>query len=473
MTGITAYPTDRPTIRYAQADNPAGQSAAREAPTRLDASATTGRCATANGRTTAEPHIVRGRTASARRSGSSRSPNSNANTSSGNGAGAAPAPPTAVMFDNRYLIVRRLGEGGMGRVMLAHDTFLYDREVAIKQMRADLRDDEMFRRRFAREQRILALAGVTHHVPALYDIGTGAAGSPYYVMEYVRGHTLHELMHLDGGTPTFRPEDVRRLMVEVFEGLSEIHRLGFVHRDVKPNNIGIDESGCVRLMDFGIARSFGTDGDAMTVVGQQVGSGQYASPEQRRCEPVDDRSDVYSAGVLMFELLTGRMPRSETSGGLHPPRLVQTPSDLVPGMPSWADELCRLALRPRASERPSAAQMMERLRMVQPDARTAGGPVPAFAVPARRRPADARAGATMRFLGNLYFRGGRCVARDHAAAGRWYARAAANGDCRALYNLGVVDLASHHPAEARAVFRAVAESPNADASLKACARARM
>ncbi|MBW3082631.1 serine/threonine-protein kinase [Bifidobacterium phasiani] len=428
MTGTTAHANDRPTACYVPSNGPA------DGP--------------ANQPTTSNPHIVH-----VQRS--------------------APTPPTAVMFDNRYLIVRRLGEGGMGRVMLARDTFLYDREVAIKQMRADLRDDEMFRRRFAREQRILALAGVTHHVPALYGIGTDAAGSPYYVMEYVRGHTLHELMHLDGGTPTFRPEDVRRLMVEVFEGLSEIHRLGFVHRDVKPSNIGIDESGCVRLMDFGIARSFGTDGDAMTVVGQQVGSGQYASPEQRRCEPVDDRSDVYSAGVLMFELLTGRMPRSETSGGLHPPRLVQTPSDLVPGMPSWADELCRLALRPRASERPSAAQMMERLRMVQPDVRTAGGPVPAFSVPVRHLPSNAGAGAAMRFLGNLYFRGGRCVARDHAAAGRWYARAAANGDCRALYNLGVVDLASRHPAEAQAVFRAVAESPNADASLKACARARM
>lgn len=379
---------------------------------------------------------------------------------------------TALILDNRYRLESLLGEGGMGRVYLATDLRLFHRSVALKQLRADLCGDESFLRRFAREERVLATVSSPHHIPALYDVGPETARVPYYVMEYVDGCTLRKLIQLNRGKPVLRLLDVCRIMVELFEGLSQIHRLGFIHRDVKPDNISLDVTGCVKLMDFGIARS--TRADGVTQTGQVVGSRLYASPEQKRGDDVDESTDVYSAGVVMFELLTGQHPQSAPRSGLQALQVNRVPSNVVDTLPGRVDDLFLAMTQPDPRKRPTSSSILKMLREVI----NSFAPTPDLtATPAYDPPTSAAQwhpqGETMRFLGTLYYRGGHCLHRDYAAAGTWYRRAADEGDRKAVYNLGILNLIGEHTDQARNCFTWLLDQPYTDDKVKDLARKQL
>lgn len=216
-----------------------------------------------------------------------------------------------MLLNNRYEIGRLLGRGGMAEVHLAHDKRL-NRTVAVKVLRSDLARDEHFQERFRREA--LAAASLNHPaIVAVHDTGedhrTEATGEevtiPYIVMEYVEGETLR------GSISEEHPmgeQQAASLMAGVLGALEYSHRAGIVHRDIKPGNIMITKTGEVKVMDFGIARAIAEATSAMTQTQAVMGTAQYLSPEQARGQHVDARSDVYSAAVVLYELLTGRPP---------------------------------------------------------------------------------------------------------------------------------------------------------------------
>lgn len=214
------------------------------------------------------------------------------------------------VLGNRYEVADLLGRGGMAEVHLGRDTRL-GRTVAIKLLRTDLARDPMFQARFRREAQ--SAAALNHPaIVAVYDTGeetvtdhtAAVTALPYIVMEYVEGWTLREL--LDG-----RPLEVGQALdvtAGVLSALEYSHRSGIVHRDIKPGNVMVTPAGDVKVMDFGIARALADSAATMTQTQAVIGTAQYLSPEQARGETVDARSDLYSAGCLLFELLTGRPP---------------------------------------------------------------------------------------------------------------------------------------------------------------------
>ena len=217
------------------------------------------------------------------------------------------------MLGGRYEVRSLIGRGGMAQVHLGRDTRL-SRLVAIKMLRVDLARDAVFQTRFRREAQ--AAASLNHpNIVAVYDTGEepvqGADGKtvmvPYIVMEYVEGHTVKEL--LSDETPVPIPEAVE-ITQGVLAALSYSHAAGLVHRDIKPGNVMLTNSGKVKVMDFGIARAIADSQATMTSANAVVGTALYLSPEQARGEKLDERSDVYSAGCVLFELLTGRPPFS-------------------------------------------------------------------------------------------------------------------------------------------------------------------
>lgn len=206
----------------------------------------------------------------------------------------------------RYLLGPVIGTGGMSDVYAATDELL-GRDIAVKMMRADLARDETFLERFRREAK--NAAKLNHHaIVAVYDTGQTdeAQGSvPYIVMERVHGQTLRDIVSDNGPLPL---NEAGRIMAEVCRALSFSHEAGIIHRDIKPANIMITNTGAVKVMDFGIARALSDTTSAMTQTAAVIGTAQYLSPEQARGEQVDSRSDLYSVGCLLFELLTGRPP---------------------------------------------------------------------------------------------------------------------------------------------------------------------
>ncbi|MFI6878387.1 Stk1 family PASTA domain-containing Ser/Thr kinase [Streptomyces sp. NPDC050400] len=206
----------------------------------------------------------------------------------------------------RYELGQVLGRGGMAEVYLAHDTRL-GRTVAVKTLRVDLARDPSFQARFRREAQ--SAASLNHPaIVAVYDTGedyVDGVSIPYIVMEYVDGSTLRELLH---SGRKLLPERAMEMTVGILQALEYSHRAGIVHRDIKPANVMLTRTGQVKVMDFGIARAMGDSGMTMTQTAAVIGTAQYLSPEQAKGEQVDARSDLYSTGCLLYELLTVRPP---------------------------------------------------------------------------------------------------------------------------------------------------------------------
>ena len=203
------------------------------------------------------------------------------------------------IFAGRYRLERKLGGGGMADVWLAEDQEL-GRKVAIKMLHDRYANDTQFVERFRREA--THAAGLSHpNVVSIFDRGE-AGGSYFIVMEYVDGRTLKELIVTRGPCPV--PVAISYVR-QVLAALRYAHRNGIVHRDIKPHNVLVDHEGRVKVADFGIARAGSSQ---MTEAGSIIGTAQYLSPEQARGAPVDESSDLYSTGILLFELLTGKVP---------------------------------------------------------------------------------------------------------------------------------------------------------------------
>jgi beta-lactam-binding protein with PASTA domain/tRNA A-37 threonylcarbamoyl transferase component Bud32 len=213
---------------------------------------------------------------------------------------------TPQVLGERYEIGGVLGRGGMAEVHRGRDLRL-GREVAVKVLRHDLARDPSFQVRFRREAQ--AAASLNHPaIVAVYDTGedrTATGATPYIVMEYVEGDTLRDVLRREG---RLHPERAMSLAADICGALDFSHRNGIVHRDVKPGNVMITPQGTVKVMDFGIARAVSDSAATMTSTAAVIGTAQYLSPEQARGEGVDARSDVYSMGCMLYELVTGAPP---------------------------------------------------------------------------------------------------------------------------------------------------------------------
>src|SRR5437867_3083849 len=235
-----------------------------------------------------------------------------------------------VTLDGRYHVLERIAAGGMGEVFRAQDAVLA-REVAIKVLHRSLASDQGFVERFRREAR--AAATLNHpNIVAVYDWGA-VDGIYYMVMEYVRGRSVRELLNAGGALV---PAQAAEILRQTLAALEHAHARGIVHRDLKPENILITTDGVVKLTDLGLARAFA---DAKnTRAGAVTGTVQYLAPEQIRGEPADPRSDLYSLGIVAYELLTGELPYTgETPMAIaykHLSDRVPKPSRWSPGPPT-------------------------------------------------------------------------------------------------------------------------------------------
>jgi serine/threonine-protein kinase len=204
------------------------------------------------------------------------------------------------LLSGRYRIDARIGTGGMSAVYLAFDTVL-ERQVAIKQLHRDVAADAAQIERFRREAR--AVAQLNHpHVVGVIDVGEDS-GSPYIVFEYVEGETLKDRIRRNG---RLEVTEALAYAIEVARALGAAHARGIVHRDVKPQNVLVDEEGSAKVTDFGIARTLGQEG--LTAEGRVLGTTDYVSPEQALGHQVTGQSDIYSLGIVLFEMLTGDVP---------------------------------------------------------------------------------------------------------------------------------------------------------------------
>lgn len=262
------------------------------------------------------------------------------------------------VLGNRYEVGDLIGRGGMAEVRLGYDTRL-SRSVAIKILRADLARDPMFLARFRREAQ--SAAALNHpSIVSVYDTGeeqvsseSGATLSlPFIVMEYVKGHTVSSL--LNDGDPVPISEAVQ-IVAGVLSALEYSHREGIIHRDIKPGNVMITEDGKVKVMDFGIARAIADSAATMTQTNSVVGTAQYLSPEQARGEVVDARSDLYSTGCLLYELLTGKPPfTGDSAVAVAYQHVSETPiptSTIASDIPDSLDRVVMKALAKRREDR--------------------------------------------------------------------------------------------------------------------------
>jgi eukaryotic-like serine/threonine-protein kinase len=262
------------------------------------------------------------------------------------------------LLGDRYELEGVVGRGGMAEVYRARDLRL-DRIVAIKTLRPDLARDHTFQARFRREAQ--SAASLNHpSIVAVYDTGEdGASGVPYIVMEYVDGRTVRDLL-IEGHR--LLPERTLEIVNGVLRALEYSHQAGIVHRDIKPGNVMVTRNGDIKVMDFGIARAMSDAQATMTQTAQVIGTAQYLSPEQARGERVDARSDLYSTGCLMYELLTGRPPFTGDSpvaiAYQHVRENPIPPSRLDPDIPPWADAIVLKAMaKPPGDRYQSAAEM--------------------------------------------------------------------------------------------------------------------
>lgn len=266
------------------------------------------------------------------------------------------------LLGGRYEVGELIGRGGMAEVHLGHDTRL-GRPVAIKVLRSDLARDSTFLRRFRREAK--SAAGLNHHaIVAVYDSGeetqieSGGAevAIPYIVMEYVDGETLRDILNAEGH---LSPDEAARITQGILSALEYSHSRGIVHRDIKPANVMLTRGGQVKVMDFGIARALADVGATMTSAQAVVGTARYLSPEQAKGDTVDERSDLYSAGCVFYELLCGRTPFVGEPVSLvyqHISDLPAPPSAYEPTVPGPMDAVAMHSLqKPRDDRYQTAA----------------------------------------------------------------------------------------------------------------------
>ncbi|MBK3577744.1 protein kinase [Streptomyces sp. MBT65] len=266
----------------------------------------------------------------------------------------------------RYQLRDLLGEGGMASVHLAYDAVL-DRQVAIKTLHTELGREQAFRERFRREAQ--AVAKLTHtNIVSVFDTGEDALDGttmPYIVMEYVEGRPLGSVLDEDVRQVGAMPADkALRITADVLAALDISHEMGLVHRDIKPGNVMMTKRGVVKVMDFGIARAMQSGVTSMTQTGMVVGTPQYLSPEQALGRGVDARSDLYSVGIMLFQLVTGRLPFDADSplaiAYAHVQEEPVAPSSINRSLPPAVDALVARALKKNPNERfPSAEAMRD------------------------------------------------------------------------------------------------------------------
>lgn len=269
-------------------------------------------------------------------------------------------PFVGTLVDHRYAVRSRVAGGGMSTVYLATDQRL-DRDVALKILHPQLAADESFLGRLAREAK--AAARLSHpHVVGVLDQGIDGR-TAYLVMEYIQGHTLRDVINEKGALP---PRLALALIDPVVEGLAAAHNAGFIHRDVKPENVLIANDGRIKVGDFGLARAV----TATTSTGTLIGTVAYVSPELVLGKPADARSDVYSVGIMLFEMLTGRQP---FEGDVpiqvayqHVNGTVRPPSELVPGLAAEVDELVQWCTANDPEHRPvDGTALLQELRHIR------------------------------------------------------------------------------------------------------------
>jgi serine/threonine protein kinase len=284
-------------------------------------------------------------------------------------------------FADRYEIIEELGKGGMGKIYRVEDTKL-KQEVALKLIKPEIAKDKKTIERFRNELKTARM--IAHkNVCRMFDLGE-AEGAHFITMEYVRGEDLKSFIHRSGqlavGTAV-------RIAKQVCEGLSEAHKLGVVHRDLKSNNIMIDKEGNVRIMDFGIARSLEAKG--ITGAGVMIGTPEYMSPEQVEGKEVDQRSDIYSLGVILYEMVTGRVPFEGdtpfTIGVKHKSEIPRDPKELNTQTPENLNcVILRCLEKDKEKRYQSAGEIHSELTNIEKDIPTSERIVP------ERRPLTSR-----------------------------------------------------------------------------------
>lgn len=266
------------------------------------------------------------------------------------------------VIDDRYAIVGLLGNGGMAKVYLAYDKIL-DRDVALKVLREQYADDEEFVRRFRREAK--SAARLSHaNIVSVHDRGCSWDGAYYMAMEYVAGGTLKAWIRREG---VLDPATAIGVALQIADALSAAHKKGVIHRDIKPQNILITDAGDAKVADFGIAKATSS---TATATGTLLGTTTHISPEQALGEPAGPYSDLYSLGVVLYEMLTGELPyRAETPIGVvmkhlnEPPR---SPREANPNVPKTLDALTmRLLAKSPVDRHPSAAALTDDLQQVR------------------------------------------------------------------------------------------------------------
>ena len=264
---------------------------------------------------------------------------------------ALPVPVPGELLAGRWELRRPLGSGGSGLVFAAWDRELKS-EVALKVVRPDRLSAPALAR--LRREVLVARAVANPHLVRVFDLGEDA-GRPFLTMELVPGGSLRERMRR-----ALSLEDVLRIAMEVLEGLAALHAAGIVHRDVKPGNVLLGPAGEVRIIDFGLARSLDREETRLTETASALGTADYMAPEQALGRELDPRSDLYSFGILLFEMLTGRLPwEAESSFGSVLARLREKPPDvrkLRPSTPRWLAEVVGRLLERRPEDRYASAK---------------------------------------------------------------------------------------------------------------------
>lgn len=267
----------------------------------------------------------------------------------------------SMLLDNRYELIERIGDGGMAEVYRAHDKML-DRFVAIKILHPQFTSDESFVTRFRREAQ--GAAKLSHpNIVSIYDVGS-CDGKYYIVMEYIKGETLKDKINREAPLSI---DVTLKIVQEIAEALENAHANHLVHCDIKPHNILINEAGHVKVADFGIARA--TSSSTITYTGTIVGSVHYFSPEQAKGHIISPKSDIYSLGVVMYEMLTGKVPFSgETAVSIAIKHLQEppiVPHELRPDIPAIVEAIVLKAMDKNPDNRFSSTEMIKEIEQAK------------------------------------------------------------------------------------------------------------